>query len=151
VVATADSKQLADITLHVDQDKVIEFLQVVRLIGRPKFGYVVFYNTEVSGMGAIQVGDDSPPLVATVGFVDAKGFPTNPSGVPVWASDNEATATVVASEDGLTGTVTVGAPGAAVISAEDDQPDGDKIKAVGTVTVVPGEATLGEVNFTPSS
>jgi hypothetical protein len=95
----------------------------------------------------IQVADNHDPITATVTYVDAEGNPTTADNPGTWASDNEAAATVVASDDGLTGTVTIGAPGAAIISVTTTNNDGTVVSAQGTITVVPGEATLGTVDF----
>lgn len=100
-------------------------------------------------MGAITVKDSDAALHASVSFLDAKGAPTAPDDVPQWASDNENAATVEASEDGLSASVTPGLPGAAIISVTSTDTDGTIVTAQGTVTVQPGEAVIGEVTFEP--
>lgn len=107
-------------------------------------------------MGEITVKDESGPLSATVTFLDAKGAPTSPDLAPTWSSSDENVATVEASDDGLTATVTVGSPGAAVIEArttETDEESGDTadIVAQGTVTVQPGDAVIASIEFSPSA
>jgi hypothetical protein len=100
-------------------------------------------------MGQIEVPDSSGPLTGTVTFLDAKGGETAPDTLPVWASDNETAATVVAADDGLTAVVTIGLPGAAIISVETTETNtGETISAQGTVTVLPGDTTTGSVEFT---
>jgi hypothetical protein len=115
----------------------------------PSVSYILFYDKGVS-MASIEVLDTAAPFGASVGFVDAHGHPTTADDVPAWSSDNEAAATVAASEDGLSATVTVVAPGAAIISVNSVNTDGTTAGAQGTVTVLPGDAVLGEVTFTPA-
>lgn len=98
-------------------------------------------------MGMISVADDSGALSATVTFLDAEGNVATPDDVPSWASDNEASATVTASDDGLTGTVEIGAPGAAIISVTTVNDDGSEVTSQGTITVIAGKAVTGDVEF----
>ena len=103
----------------------------------------------------IQVQDDSAPLSATASFLDARGNPTTPGGTPTWTSSDESVATVAANEDGMTGTVTiVGGLGAAQITCTDPEStddSSDDVIAVGTVSVVPGRATVGNIEFAPTA
>lgn len=108
---------------------------------------ILFFNEEVPEVSAITVKDSSGPLSATVTFVDAKGAATTADDVPQWSSDNEAAASVQASADGLSATVTVGTPGAAVITVTSTDTDGTVVTSQGTITVQPGEATIGDVEF----
>ena len=102
-------------------------------------------------MGQITVKDSDAPLGATVTFLDAKGATTTPDSVPTWASSDETVATVQVSDDGLSAVVTIGNPGATVISVDTTDNDGTVVHSEGTVTVQPGEATIGSVEFTPGT
>jgi hypothetical protein len=113
--------------------------------GHPVLGYVVIGGK----MASIEVVDTSAPLAATVSFLDAEGNATTADDVPVWSSDNEAAATVVAAADGLSAEVSIGAPGAAIISVSTTNTDGSTASAQGTITVLPGDAVVGSVEFTP--
>lgn len=120
--------------------------------GRPAWAIPIIFNNEGEYfMASIEVRDSDGPLTGTVTFLDAKGAVTAPDDVPAWASDNEDAATVVASEDGLTGVVTIGGPGAAIISVTSTDTDGTEISAQGTVTVLAGEAVSGSVDFAPAA
>lgn len=108
---------------------------------------ILFSDGEEFAVGSITVGDDAQPLTASVTFKDAKGYDTQPSGVPQWSSSDDSVASVEASADGLSATVTVGAPGAAVIEVSETDESGEEITAQGTVTVQPGDAEIGDVSF----
>jgi len=113
---------------------------------------VIFKNKESFFMGEITVKDSDAPLGATVTFLDAKGATTTPDDVPAWTSSDETVATVAASDDGLTGTVTIGMPGATVIEVSTVESNtGDTITAQGTVTVQAGDSVIGSVEFTPGT
>jgi hypothetical protein len=117
--------------------------------GSPKYG-VMFFTTEgESFMAEMTVADDHAPLTASVTFLDAEGSPTTPDDAPQWSSSDEEVATVEATEDGLTATVTIGAPGAAVIAVQTTEANtGAIISAQGTLTVTAGDTASGEVTFT---
>lgn len=102
-------------------------------------------------MGMISVADDSGPLSATVTFLDAEGNVAQVDDIPEWSSDNETAATVTGSEDGMTGTVEIGAPGAAVISVTTVNGDGTEVTSQGTITVIAGKAVTGDVEFAETS
>lgn len=124
--------------------------QIEQLLpGPPALALPVIFLKGAPRMGAITVKDSDPAFDATVSFVDAKGAPTSPDDIPAWSSDNEDAATVAAADDGLTASVTPGMPGAAVISVSSTDTDGSVITAQGTVTVQPGEAVIGNVEFAP--
>jgi hypothetical protein len=112
--------------------------------GSPKLGYILFGGIN---MASIEVVDTSAPLNATVSFLDAEGNPTTADDVPQWSSDNDAVVSVVASADGLSAEVTIGGPGAAVVSVNTTNTDGSTASAQGTVTVLPGDAVVGSVEF----
>ncbi len=115
--------------------------------GSPVLGSLLFFQKGEIHMASIEVVDTSGPLAASVSFLDAEGFPTTADDVPAWASDNESSATVSASEDGLSASVEIGGPGAAIISVTSTNTDGSTASAQGTVTVLPGDAVMGEVTF----
>jgi hypothetical protein len=123
------------------------FADTLKAVGPPVLAFPLLFNLKgVLTVGQITVPDSSEPLTATVTFKDEKGYDTQPAGVPTWSSSDESVATVEASEDGLTATVTVGAPGATVIECRDTEADGDVVSQ-GTVTVQPGAAAIGDVEF----
>jgi hypothetical protein len=120
--------------------------------GEPKWATpIIFQHEGEYSMASIEVADTSGPLTGTVTFLDAEGNPTTADDVPQWTSDNEAAATVVAADDGLSATVTIGAPGAAIIAVHSVNTDGSTVDAQGTVTVLPGDAAVGSVDFAPSA
>lgn len=119
--------------------------------GSPSAGIVYFQTKDGKVMSDFSVQDSSAPLSATVSFVDAKGAPTTADDVPQWSSSDDAVASVVASEDGMSATVTVGTPGAAVVSVSSTDTDGTVIEAAGTLTVTAGEAVAGSVDFAPTA
>lgn len=98
-------------------------------------------------MGEITVPDDAQPLNATVTFLDSEGSPTTADSAPTWSSSDESVATVQASDDGMSATVSIGSPGAAIISASTTNDDGSTATAEGTITVQPGDAVIGSVEF----
>lgn len=110
-------------------------------------GAVAFTFT---GDFTMQLPDDQT-VSADVSYVDAKGNAATVEGAPVWASDNEAVATVTASADGFSATVTpVGPLGTAQISVTADADLGAgvvEVVALGTVEVVAGQAVAGVINF----
>jgi hypothetical protein len=116
--------------------------------GSPMMATPPIFTTEgETTMGMISVEDGSGPLSATVVFLDAEGNETTADDVPQWSSDNDAVASVEASEDGMTGTVTIVTPGAAIISVDTTNDDGTTVHSQGTVTVLPGNAVTGDVEF----
>lgn len=120
--------------------------------GPPVVAFPILFTTgRETSVGQINVPDSSDPLNASVSFRDAKGYETSPEGTPAWSSSDEAVASVQASEDGLSASVTVGAPGATVIEVRETDSQGQEIVAQGTVTVQPGDAVIGEVNFSGGS
>jgi hypothetical protein len=114
---------------------------------------LVFYSSHTGGyeVSDIQVNSDSGPLTATASFLDARGNPTQPGATPEWSSSDENVATVEASGDGLTATVTVtGTVGASQITCLDTESadvSEDDVLCVGTVSVVPGQAVVGDIQF----
>jgi hypothetical protein len=116
-----------------------------------RVGIVLFTTPEgVVTVADIEVRDDSPPRTAAVRFLNAKGNETPPDDVPTWTSSDEEVATVEASEDGTSATVTiVGKTGATLIEVKSTEADtSEEIVSSGTVTVVPSStAVRGEVTF----
>jgi hypothetical protein len=103
-------------------------------------------------MGEITVPDDAAPLNARVKFLDAEGNEATPDDVPQWSSTDEAVATVTASEDGMSAQVEIGSPGAAVVEVKTTEANtGAEVVAQGTVTVQPGDVTVGSVEFEQSA
>jgi len=107
----------------------------------------IFKSEGATTMGMISVQDDVAPLQAKVTLLDAEGNVTTADDTPQWSSDDEAVATVEASEDGLSATITIGAPGAAIISVDTTNEDGSQVHSQGTITVLPGDAVSGDVDF----
>lgn len=107
----------------------------------------IFHTEGEVQMGMISVQDDASPMHASVTFLDAEGNPATPDDVPQWSSDNEDAATVEAAEDGLSATVSIGAPGAAIISVDTTNEDGSSVHSQGTITVLSGDVVSGDVQF----
>jgi hypothetical protein len=118
--------------------------------GEPALGFVMFHNEGIH-MSAIQVVDTSLPLNATVSFLDAEGSPTTADDIPAWSSSDDSVALATASEDGLSASVAIGAPGVALITVMTTNDDGSTAEAQGTITVVPGDAVIGDVSFSETT
>lgn len=101
-------------------------------------------------MGEITVPDNAAPLNASVTFLDAEGHETTADTTPVWSSSDESVATCEAAEDGMSASIPIGAPGAAIISVSATNDDGSTAEAQGTITVQPGDAVIGSVEFEES-
>lgn len=86
-----------------------------------------------------------------VAFVDVKGNPAIVDGPPKWSSSDETVLSVVASEDGMSATITpVGPLGNAQVSVEADADLGEGTKPVISlvdVEVVGGQAVAGNVSL----
>lgn len=89
---------------------------------------------------------DDKTITASIQPVDSKGRPAKVDGIPVWTSDNEAIATVVASADGMSAEITPGtdlSPPAVTITCTLDAdlgPGVTTLTAVGEITVVAAQA-----------
>lgn len=97
----------------------------------------------------MQLPDDKT-VSATVSFIDAKGKPAKVDGAPVWASDNEAVASVVAADDGMSAVIAPNDLGTAQISVTADADLGagvTTLTGLGTVEVVAGTAVTASINF----
>ena len=98
---------------------------------------------------------DDKSVFASVSFTDAKGKPARVDGIPVWASDNDDAATVVAADDGMSATVTPGTltgpePWTANITVTADADLGEGVQPIigtGSVTVTGGTAAVVEIKF----
>lgn len=116
--------------------------------GSPETGFIVFYGKEGAVMASIEVPADSAPLTARVRFLDAEGNETPADDIPQWSSTDESVATVEAGEDGMSATVSIGSPGAAVIEVKSVEANtGAEVIAQGTITAQPGDAVIGDVTF----
>jgi monomeric isocitrate dehydrogenase len=80
--------------------------------------------------------------------MDAGGNQTTPDDTPQWSSTDESVASVMAADDGMSASVQVGSPGAAVVEVSTTDSDGDTHVFQGTVTVQPGDVEVGEITFT---
>jgi len=125
--------------------------------GQPVTAFpLIFYSTQGGlDVSDIQVQDDSAPLTATATFLDARGNPATPGATPTWTSSDESVATIEVAEDGMSATVTVvGGLGAAQITCTDPESaddNTDDVISVGTVSVVPGNAVVGDIQFSPTA
>jgi hypothetical protein len=121
--------------------------------GSPALAFpIIFYQEEVPLMGQITVKDSAGPFRAALSFVDAKGSPTEPDDVPVWEIADETVATAVVDADGKGAEFTPGSPGDAEaattqVTVTSTDNDGTVVTAIGSITVVSGEAVLGDVTF----
>lgn len=104
-------------------------------------------------MSSITVRDNDPALSVAVRLLDSEGNPTDDfgGGTPSWSSSDDNVAPLEVSADGLSASITPGAPGVATISFSMTQTDGDVIVGSGDVTVVPGEAASAVLVFTPGA
>lgn len=137
-----------------NEDLLSEFF--CRLFCRQKRETLIRFGLSVDGFTISFLGvfnmilPDDKTVGATVAFVDAKGKPAKVDGAPVWTSDNDAVASVVASDDGLSATVTPGDIGTAQISVTADADLGagfTSLVGIGTVEVVAGTAVTATVSF----
>lgn len=121
--------------------------------GKPVAAFPLTFYPSQGGpeVSDIQVTGDSGPLTATATFLDSRGNTTSPGATPTWTSSDDSVATVTASEDGLTATVEiVGGVGASQITCTDvesTEDTADDVISVGTVSVVPGQAVVGNIEF----
>lgn len=99
-------------------------------------------------MSDVVARDSDAPLTATAIFVDATGNPTTPDDTPQWASSNETVARVSSTTiDGTKAVISLGIPGAAIVTCTSVDVDGTKIVLSGGITVQAGEAVNGEITF----
>jgi len=117
--------------------------------GPPAYGVPIIFTTPTkeTSMGEITVPSDSGALTGRLSFLDSEGHETTADDVPQWTSTDEAVATVTPSDDGLSASVEIGGPGASVIEARSMNDDGSEVVAQGTVTVQPGDAVIGSIEF----
>jgi hypothetical protein len=119
--------------------------------GAARFAVILFHGKD-STMAEKTVTDETTTLTGSVSFLDAKGATVQPDSTPAWTSSDETVATVEASEDGLSATITVGLPGVTLIEASEQETDAETgevtaVTAQGTLTVQPGDAVIGSVEF----
>jgi hypothetical protein len=115
----------------------------------------IIFELGGASMGEITVNEGDPPISATVSYINqTTGDPAEASDTPVWSSADDAIASVEASADGLSATVTPLSSGdaeggtAVVISCVAHDAEGDEVRSEGTVTVQPGgEVLIGEITF----
>lgn len=125
-----------------------EWLQT--LFPGPPVGVVFLFTVnERTTMGEITVPDDETTLRSTITALDAEGHPTTFDTVPTYESSDESVATVTASEDGLTATYEIGAPGDAIITVHTGitDPDDNEVVGKGTIHVTPGGVAVLSVDF----
>lgn len=128
---------------------IIEVLQEAYAVGGASVA-VLLFNLKGEVVGEITVSDTETNLSATVTALDAEGHETTFDDVPTWESSDEGVAVVHPSEDGYSATFDIGGPGSAVITVtgvENSSGENVDIVSVGTITVTPGDATVGSVEF----
>jgi hypothetical protein len=120
----------------------------------PRVRGVIFFTTkEGAVMGEITVQDDETTLRATIQLLDAEGNPATPDDTPQWEVGDSSVLTVTPSDDGMSASFEVGAPGASsvtVTTTETHGGEGDPTPVVltGLVTVIAGDTVSGSVEFT---
>lgn len=133
------------------QNNIAETLR--QLVPQPAVGVNVRFHTyKEAHMGEIVVVDTETTLHSTLQFVDAEGQPTSPpdGAAPTYSSSDEAVAVAHGSDDGLTATYDIGAPGDAVITVDGlglTDPEGNPIQGKGTIHVTAGAAVVADVQF----
>jgi len=139
--------------LNITNVKIQHALTLLGLVpGSAKLSYIVFLHGGNIYMADLTLKDTDADPTASVSFIDADNNPTEAADTPVWSSSDVGVATVSASDDGLTATVTkTNALGATVISVDAHNDDGADIHAQATLTVVASEAVSGEVTLTPGT
>jgi hypothetical protein len=147
-------------TLFVVLARVLHFIaqEIENQLPKPSLkSTVTFTTSKGETMGEITVNEGDPPISAAVSYVNANtGEPAEASDTPVWASADDSIASVEASSDGLSATVTPVSSGdadggtAVVISVVAHDAEGDEVRSEGTVTVRPdpNEVLIGEITFT---
>ncbi len=121
--------------------------------GPPLGGVVIFHQKGRTSMGEIIVHDDETTLRASIQLLDSEGNPTTADMAAKLAKGADDTVlTVHPSDDGLSATFDVGAPGASSVTVttnetHDGQGDPTPIVLTGLVTVVAGDTVSGSVDF----
>lgn len=141
----------------VEVQDMVEDLAETDHVGHTGLGdlALVIFHAKGHSVSDITVQSTDSPFGATVTFLDANGASTQPNDVPQWSSDNDAAASVVAADDGLSATVTVAGAGVANIAVSSTDADGTVVTGSGAVTVEevgpppPGPAVSATVDFTP--
>jgi len=132
-------------TLFVVLARVLHFIaqEIENQLPKPSeiTGAVTFTTSKGDTMGEITVNEGDAPISATVSYVHAEtGEPAQAADTPVWSSADDSIASVEASGDGMSATVTPVSSGDA---------EGDEVRSEGTVTVRPdpNEVLIGEITF----
>ena len=115
-------------------------------------GVIIFITEKDVHMGEIVVVDSETTLRATISLTDSEGHATKSDDVPVWKVGDDSVLTVTPSQDGMSATFTVGAPGVSsvtVTTQETHGGQGDPTPVVlsGVVTVTAGDTVTGSVDF----
>jgi hypothetical protein len=148
-------------TLFVVLARVLHFIasEIENQLPKPsEISATVTFTTSKgeTSMGEITVNEGDAPFSAAVSYVNAKtGEPASAADTPVWESADDSIASVEASGDGLSATVTPVSSGdadggtAVVISVVAHDAEGDEVRSEGTVTVRPdpNEVLIGEITF----
>ena len=147
-------------TLFVVLARVLHFIaqEIENQLPKPSeiTGAVTFTTSKGDTMGEITVNEGDAPISATVSYVHAEtGEPAQAADTPVWSSADDSIASVEASGDGMSATVTPVSSGdaeggtAVVISVVAHDAEGDEVRSEGTVTVRPdpNEVLIGEITF----
>ncbi len=133
-----------------DQDDVLE--QIVDAL-IPSEATSILIQVEGFTQGEPVILTDIQKVSASIQPLNAKGNPATVDGVPVWASSNEAAATVEASADGMSAVITATGLGTTQISVTADADLGAgtrSITGVADIEVRASEAvTVGIVLGTP--
>lgn len=120
--------------------------------GPPIGGFILFKTARRTTMGEITVRADETTLRASVRLADSEGNPTQADDTPVWEVSDESVLTPHVTDDGLSATFDVGAPGVSTVTVtttetHDGQGDPTPIILTGLVTVVAGDTVTGSVEF----
>lgn len=136
--------------LAAQVQRVIDLLTPSPAVG---FKFTVWREDGTTDEGATMATlRDDQNLPVTIQPVDKKNQPALLDGVPTWASSDETVATVVASPDGLSATISGVAPGGCrVVVTGDADLGGDVTPITGTldITVTGGGAV--SITITPGT
>ena len=110
----------------------------------------ILFGEEGNTSMSVTMNSDSPGVAATLNVTDKEGVTAKVYGVPLWASDNEAIATVTPAADGMSAVVKPVSVGTANVSVtlEGDPTAGvDTVKTSAVVNVVTPEASQASISF----
>lgn len=97
---------------------------------------------------------DDNGIAAMIVFKDRKGNVATVATVPVWTLSADGIVAMAVSGDGMSATftpITVGSVDIDVVAEGDPTPGVDTIHGIGTIQVLPAEASVAEVSFGPVS